>query len=612
MPNPWCFHFWLKFSKVFSTGIFPEEWSKSIIIPLHKKGDRDNPDNYRGISLLSCVSKVFTGVLNSRLMKWAEMNSVITDAQAGFRRNHSTIDHIFALYACIERQFSRNAKLYVAFVDFYKAFDMISHSTLWMVLSRTGVQGRMLNMLRGMYQCVKSCVRCSGGELTDYFECLQGLKQGCLCSPILFSYFINQLANDIIEGGTHGIQLLPNQIELFLMLFADDLALMSSTVAGLQNQLNLLDESSERLGLKVNAEKTKIVVFRKGGYLGAREQWHLGDKNIEVVGKYKYLGLNFSTMLSFNIATNEFVARAKKAVVEIVRALKSYGCFSCQVFFRLFDSQITPSLLYASELWGFKENKQIEKVHLYACKLFVNLPVRTPNDMIYGELGRYPLAIDSAARCIQYWFRVLKQDDTRYSKMAYLCLLSMHERGKTNWVTHVKSLLCECGFGLVWICGGVANEKQFLRYFKDRLKGNFGQMWLTHLQDSPRFEIFQSFKDSIGREQYLDTICVTIYRTALARFRLGVSPFNAHRHRYSQSLDSKTCPFCPGKSEDEVHVIFDCPTYHDIRGRYINVDDVDVNKEVLIRKMLKCSDEAEMVSVAKFLYLAWQIRLSKM
>lgn len=600
------------FNKVFSSGIYPEEWTKSIIIPLHKKGDRDNPDNYRGISLLSCVSKVFTSVLNARLMRWAETNSVITDAQAGFRRKHSTIDHIFALYACIEKQFARNAKLYVAFVDFYKAFDVICHSTLWMVLSRTGVQGRMLAVLRGMYNSIKSCVRCTGSELTDYFECLQGLKQGCLCSPILFSYFINELANDIIRGGRNGIQLLPNQVELFLMLFADDLALMSSTVIGLQNQLNLLYEASRRLGLKVNTDKTKIVVFRKGGYLGAREKWYLGDRKLEVVGKYKYLGLNFSTMLSFNIATGEFVARAKKGVVEIVRALKAYGCFSCEVFFKLFDAQIAPSLLYASELWGFKENKQIEKVHLYACKLFVNLPVRTPNDMVYGELGRYPLAISSAARCIQYWFRLLKQEDTRYSKMAYLSLLGMHDRGKTNWVSHVKSLLCDCGFGLVWLFGGVSDEKQFLREFKDRLRSNFSLRWLTHLQDSPRYEMYHAFKDVVGRELYLDTIKVTIYRTALARFRLGVSPFNAHRHRYSLSVDSRMCPFCPEQIEDEVHVVFECSSYTDIRRRYIPQLNDDVNKHDLILSTLKCNTEGEMISLAKFLYLAWQIRLNQM
>ena len=90
-----------------------------------------------------------------------------------------------------------------------------------------------------MYANIKVCAMCSGGELTDYSECLKGLKQGCLCSPMLFTYFINELANDFIRGRSHEIQLLPKQIELFLVLFVDDLALLSSTVMGLQNQLNL-------------------------------------------------------------------------------------------------------------------------------------------------------------------------------------------------------------------------------------------------------------------------------------------------------------------------------------------------------------------------------------
>ena len=72
--------------------MFPEEWSKAIIIRLHKKGDENNPDTYRGISLLSILSKVFTYIINSRLTHWTESNSVLNDTQAGFRKGRSTID----------------------------------------------------------------------------------------------------------------------------------------------------------------------------------------------------------------------------------------------------------------------------------------------------------------------------------------------------------------------------------------------------------------------------------------------------------------------------------------------------------------------------------------
>ena len=100
------------------------------------------------------------------LQSGQKKNTVFTEAQAGFRKGYSTTDHIFTLHAIIEKQFLRNAKLYVAFVDFYKAFDTVSHTMMWLVLSR-------LTMLRGMYASIKACVRCSGSELSDYFECLQ-------------------------------------------------------------------------------------------------------------------------------------------------------------------------------------------------------------------------------------------------------------------------------------------------------------------------------------------------------------------------------------------------------------------------------------------------------
>ena len=108
---------------------------------------------------------------------------------------------------------------------------------------------------------------------------------------------------------------MPNQIEMFLMLFADDLALLSSTVRELQNRLNLLYESSRRLGLKVNTDKTKITVFRKRGHLSSRENWYFGEQTTEIVGKYKYLGFNFSTMLNYNICTEYFASRAKKSTI---------------------------------------------------------------------------------------------------------------------------------------------------------------------------------------------------------------------------------------------------------------------------------------------------------
>ena len=160
------------FNKLFSSGSYPKEWTKAIIVPLHKKGDINDVDNYRGIPLLNVMSKVFTHIVNRGLTDWAELNTVISDAQAGFRTQYSTMDHILTLYACVQEYMNRGATFYVAYIDFSKAFDSVQHSLLWSVLFRTGVQGKMLRMLKSMYSTVQACVRC-GSENTEYFKCLQ-------------------------------------------------------------------------------------------------------------------------------------------------------------------------------------------------------------------------------------------------------------------------------------------------------------------------------------------------------------------------------------------------------------------------------------------------------
>ena len=173
------------------------------------------------------------------MTQWTEYNDVLSEAQEGFRKDYSTVDHIFTLHALVSKRLKKNKKLYVDFVDFRKAFDTVKRNVLWNVLLQLGIGGNMFNTLRAMYSSVLSCVRCNPRN-TDYFNCIQGLKQGCLVSPVLFSFLINELASEIVLRGKHRIQLLPREIELLLLMFADDIALLSSTPVGLQNQLNVL------------------------------------------------------------------------------------------------------------------------------------------------------------------------------------------------------------------------------------------------------------------------------------------------------------------------------------------------------------------------------------
>ena len=118
------------FNILFDKGIFPENWSESIILPLYKKGKINAPGNYRGISLCDVMSKVYSSIINARLQDWVETNNITGEYQAGFKRNYSTVDHMFTLMSFVQKQFFLKRKLYVAFIDFEKAFDSVNRTIL--------------------------------------------------------------------------------------------------------------------------------------------------------------------------------------------------------------------------------------------------------------------------------------------------------------------------------------------------------------------------------------------------------------------------------------------------------------------------------------------------
>lgn len=558
------------FNVVFDNGTYPSEWAKAIIIPIFKKGNANLADNYRGVSLLSIISKCFTTILNARLYSWLEENSKISESQAGFRKNYSTVDQIFNLYAITQKCLSKKGtKLYVAFVDFKKAFDSVNHQKLLEAIRSEGIKGKFLSLLKSMYDSLLSCVRVNG-EYSEFFECPQGVRQGCVLSPNLFSLFINQLASQINETGRHGIQMLPGLIELFILLFADDVALLSTTVYGLQNQLNLLKVCCDNLQLNVNKDKTKIMVFRKGGHLSKNEKWYYEGNQLEVVNKYCYLGYTFTTMLSVKQGTDHLVTKGKKAALYLCKAFQKCREMSKDTFFKIFDSKVQPTVLYSSEIWGLTRLDTIERVHIQACKRFLGVPIRTPSKMVYGELGRFPLFINSYIRCIKYWFRLLQMDHDRLPWQAYTMLVNMDENGKVCWVTHVREVLCRSGFYFVWLQQGVGNVAGFVRVFRQRLVDMFSQEWAQTVRDKDRYELYRSFKATLDCENYLSIIDIYCFRVAFTQARLNVLPINNNLHRYSDVAKDRYCPFCSDCIEDERHIITTCPLYTDLRNRFLH------------------------------------------
>jgi hypothetical protein len=427
----------------------------------------------------------------------------------------------------------------------------------------------------------------------------------------MFSFIINELAVELTKKGRHGIQLIPGAVELFLMIFADDVILLSSTIIGLQNQLNVLKQEADRLFLTVNLEKTNIMIFRKGGHLSNNEKWYYGTADVKVTNSYKYLGVLFTTKLSLKSAVVETCRKGKKGVMEILRALRKLNSIDSCIFWKLFDAQIEPMLTYGFEIWGLCDNKDLEKVHTFAIKRFLNVPLHVSNTVIYGESGRYPLYIRSYVKCIKYWLKLLRLPMSRLCKQAYEMLLIQEERGKENWAYFVKKTLTVHGFGIVWLCQGVGYEKGFILEFKDRLLSSYKQNWHSDMENIEKYNWFYSFKSIFETEKYIMAVTIKWHRICLARFRLRTLGFNAHKRWFhTDTAAPSPCPMCGFLLEDEMHFMFHCKTYDDIREK-CNVFRTNVAKNEDLVGMLKMDDAEQLRSLAKFIAEAYSLRIKE-
>ena len=210
---------------------------------MHKKGFVYDPNNFRGISLINTVCKIFTKyILVTRLDKWTEKFNVIHESQAGFRRNYSTIDNIFTLHALVQKYLNKKrGRFYTLFIDFRKAFDSMKHDKLWDALERKGTGGNFLNVWKSLYGKLKSCVKIDDNLLTTFFDCSIGTRQGWVGSPKIFTLFINDLKTYLETKLNRGIFVTTEIPDLLGLIFADDVSCFADTVVGLQRVLNELE-----------------------------------------------------------------------------------------------------------------------------------------------------------------------------------------------------------------------------------------------------------------------------------------------------------------------------------------------------------------------------------
>ena len=176
--------------QIWKTQQWPQDWKRSVFIPILKKGNPKECSNYSTIALISHASKVMLKILQVRLQQC--MKHEIPDSQAGFRKGSRTRDQIANIRWIIEkaREFQKN--IYFCFIDCAKAFDCVDHNKLWKILKEMGIPDHLTCLLRNLYAGQGATVR-TGHGTTDWFHTGKGIHQGCILSPYLFNLYAENI-----------------------------------------------------------------------------------------------------------------------------------------------------------------------------------------------------------------------------------------------------------------------------------------------------------------------------------------------------------------------------------------------------------------------------------
>ena len=588
------------FNSILDTGYMPESWLIGAIKPIYKgKGSPCDPGNYRPITILSCLGKLFTAVLNTRITKFLEENDIINENQAGFRKRFSCFDHIFTLNTLINILKNKKQKLFCCFVDFSQAFDKVWRIGLWSKLLQSGINGKVFKVIHNMYQNIKSFVD-TNDQNSPLFSCENGVRQGENLSPILFSLFLNDLESHLLIQGGQGITLNSDINELYwlkllVLLYADDTILLAESASDLQNMLNSFEEYCNQWKLKVNLSKTNIIIF------GSRNTTHynftFGNEKIETTKEYKYLGLIFTSNGSFLTARKHLVSQAKKAMHTVLVQSRSLR-LPIDLQLKLFDYTVVPILLYAAEIWGYESHEPLEKIHIEFLRRITKSKKSTPRYMLYGELGRYPLTINIKTRMINFWNRIICSHDNKISKLIYSYML-YDTNNLYKWLDYIKSVFSNTGNGIIWQTQNHNKVKGINQLIKHTLVDQFQQEWSTSLMQSHKGRNYSIFKTELKFETYLTELPIHL-AINLFRFRTSNHKLPVETGRWQGIPQSeRKCTKCnANRIGDEMHYLLGCTYFSTSRKKFLKTP--IRNNTFDFKRILTAKDNETLINTSKF------------
>jgi hypothetical protein len=256
---------------------------------------------------------------------------------------------------------------------------------LWFKTWKKGVSDNMVECIKKMYNDTKFCVKCGGNEVTDIVEQRRDVRQGCSLSPYLFYIFIDDIMDYISEGNVHAP--VTGKMSIPGLMFADDLAIGSFTVNGIQKGIGQIVKCCSDWNLKCNLKKTKILISKKGGKL-KKEKWFMYDQLMDIINEISYPEITLESTRGWNRHEMKETVKGNQSLVAIDKCLTRTPDMRIQLLENVYEMVCESRLMHEAEIWGLDERwKKIDIIHGRLCKKIFGIPRFAANRVAELELG---------------------------------------------------------------------------------------------------------------------------------------------------------------------------------------------------------------------------------
>lgn len=432
-------------------GKVPQDWRDGVIIPLHKKGDKEQCGNYRGITLLSSVGKVLSTVLLKRIRPI--LDRFLEESQCGYREGRSTVDLIFVSRQLVEKAREQRRPIYSVFIDLVKAFDTVPRQLLWELLTRLGVHPAVVKLVVLLHTGNNARV-VVGNQLTDSFEVRTGVRQGCILAPLLFITFLTACLRSR-ERPPSGVRIrysynnktlkpLRNRTTtcaattICSLEYADDMESVNTRAASLDEDLQQTNKAFDECGLKMNTTKTVTMTSAPPDH-PTPPPLIVADDTLKAVENFEYLGSILSSDGSMLEEIKKRLAAASRVFFALSRRLWRNRCVRLDTKLAVYRQAVLPVLLYAAETWTTTDAhyRKLEAFNMRCLRFILGVKWfhKVSNATIRARAPHHHIQCLIESMRLRWLGHVCRMEDTRLPKQVLFGELEegTRRRGGQKW-----------------------------------------------------------------------------------------------------------------------------------------------------------------------------------